>query len=269
MTIMPRSIWSGSLSFGLVNVPVKLVTAVSSKDVRFHQLHGKDGGRVQQKRVCSKDGEEVPYDEIAKGYEIAPDQYVMVDSADLEGIDPEASHTIDIEDFVSLDEIDPVYFDRTYYLAPDKAGKKPYALLLAAMQQARKVAVGRFVMRGKEYLVAIRPIENALAIETMHFADEVAPADAAVAPEDVDQSQLSEKELAMAEQLIEALAGTFDPAKYHDEYRARVLDLIERKAQGQEIIVAPEPTAPPRTVDLAAALEASLAKARERQKAEV
>ena len=255
---MARSIWGGAISFGLVNVPVKLFTAVRKKDVRFHQLHAKDGARVQQKRVCSLDGEEVPYEELAKGYEIGSGHYVLIDPAELEELDPESTHTIDIEDFVDLDQIDPLFFDSSYYVVPDERGAKPYRLLLEAMRDANKVGIAKVVMRTKQYLVALRPVGEALVMSTMNFADEVVPQEELEGLPGEGQS-VSERELAMANQLIGSLASDFDPAQYRDTYREQVLELIERKAQGEEIVAQPAVERPTPVVDLMAALEASLA----------
>jgi len=259
---VPRAIWSGSISFGLVNVPVKLFTAVRKKDVRFHQLHAKDGGRIQQRRVCSNDGEEVPYDELVKGYEIAPDQYVVIEPEELDSLDPEATHTVDIEDFVALDEIDPLFFDGNYYLVPDERAGKPYRLLLDAMKQTGRVGIARVVLRTKQYLCAIRPVGESLVLTTMNFADEV------VSQDDLEelpgpQAEATDREVRMAGQLIESLTTPFDANRYTDTYRERVLDLIERKAEGQEIVTAAEPERTAPVIDLMAALEASLAAAKE------
>jgi DNA end-binding protein Ku len=256
---MPRSIWTGAISFGLVNVPVKLYSAVSKKTVRFHQLHEKDGVRIQQKRVCPADGDEVPYDQIVKGYEITPDQYVVVTPEELEAIEPRKTKTIDIEDFVDLEEIDPIYYDHPYYLLPGTGAAKPYKLLVTAMEESQKVAIARVVIRQKEQLVAIRPTGDILTMETMNFADEVVPHDKFdEAPgEEVDTNK---REVDMARQLIESLSADFDPSKYHDTYRERVLDLIEQKAQGKEIAIQPVEE-PQQVPDLMAALEASIAKA--------
>jgi DNA end-binding protein Ku len=256
---MPRSIWTGAISFGLVNVPVKLYSAVSSKSVRFHQLHAEDGGRIKQKRVCSQDGEEVPYEEIVKGYEIGPDRYVIITPEELESLDPKASRTIDIEDFVELDEVDPIYFDHPYYLAPATGAAKSYRLLHQAMLDSGKAAVARMVMRQKQYLCALRAMEDgAMALSTMNYGDEV------VDPETIDEldaaaeADASDREVAMARQLIDSLTTEWDPAKYHDTHRERVVELIERKAAGEEITVQPEEE-PEQVPDLMAALEASLA----------
>ena len=258
---MPRSIWSGAISFGLVNVPVKLYTAVRKKDVRFHQLHEKDGVRIQQKRVCPAEDVEVPYDEIVKGYEIAKDQYVMIEPDELEALDPEATHTIDIEDFVHLDEIDPLYFDSSYYLVPDNRGEKAYRLLLTAMRDAGMVGIARVVLRTKQYLSAVRPVGDALVLTTMNYADEVTDAADLDVP-DTKSVEPSSKELGMASRLIESLATDFDPERYRDTYRERVLDLIEQKAAGKEIVAPPETETRAPVVDLMAALEASLSAAK-------
>jgi DNA end-binding protein Ku len=263
---MARSIWGGAISFGLVNVPVKLFTAVRKKDVRFHQLHAKDGARIQQKRVCSADGEEVPYEELVKGYEIAKDQYVVIEPEELEELDPESTHTIDIEDFVDLDQIDPLFFDSSYYVVPDERGSKPYRLLLQAMRDANKVGIAKVVMRTKQYLVAVRPVGEALVMSTMNFADEVVPQEELEGLPG-EATDVSDRELTMANQLIASLSADFDAAKYHDTYRERVLDLVERKAEGQEIVAQPAAERPAPVVDLMAALEASLAAAKGKQKA--
>jgi DNA end-binding protein Ku len=254
---VPRPIWSGAISFGLVNVPVKLYSATSSKDVRFHQLDGKSNSRIKQKRVSMATGEEVPYEDIIKAYEIAPDNYVTITPEELDSLDPKATKTIDIEDFVDLDQIDPVYYERPYYLVPDKGGQKAYALLRNAMRESNKVGIARVVLRTKQYLAAIRPKDDALVMETMLFADEVNPLEELDLPgPDVDVTEREEK---MARSLIDSLTTEFEPEKYRDEYRARVLELIEQKASGQEIVVEESAEEAPRVVDLMAALEASLA----------
>jgi DNA end-binding protein Ku len=261
---MARSIWSGAISFGLVNVPIKLYSAVSKKTVRFHQLNGTTGNRIQQKRVDPDTGDEVNYEDIVKGYELTRDRYVIITPEELETLDPEKTRSIDIEDFVDESEIDPIFYDHPYYLVPDKGAAKAYGLLLNAMADADKVAIARVVIRSKEQLVAIRPHRDGdlLVMETMVFADEV------VGTEDIDDLpdakdlKVSERELKMARQLIESLTDTFDPAKYKDEYREKVLQLIEAKADGQEIAVQPEAAEPAKVPDLMAALEASLAAVR-------
>jgi DNA end-binding protein Ku len=261
MGAMARSIWSGAISFGLVNVPVKVFTAVRKKDVRFHQLHEKDGVRIQQKRWCPADEREVAYEEIVKGYEVSPNQYVVIDPEELDALDPEATHTIDIEDFVDLDQIDPLFFDSNYYLVPDGKGDKAYRLLLEAMRDAGKVGIAKVVMRTKQYLVAVRPVDEALVMTTMNFADEVVARDELEGLPS-EKADASDRELKMAQQLIDSLAIEWDPDKYHDTYRERVLDLIEKKAEGQEIVSQPESDRPAPVIDLMAALEASLAAAK-------
>jgi DNA end-binding protein Ku len=258
---MPRAIWSGAVSFGLVNVPIKLVTATSPKDIRFNQLHGTDGGRINQKRVCSVDGEEVDYSEIVKGYDLGGGRYVVIDPDELRAIDPEASRTIDIEEFVDLVDIDPIYFEHTYYLVPEDRAVKPYALLVDAMAGTGKVALGKFVLRSKQYLAALRPKDGVLVLSTMLFSNEVLDTADLEVPT-AESTKPSERELSMAKQLVESLSAPFDPTKYRDDYRERVMELIEQKAEGAEIAQAPDaaPTAP--VLDLMAALEASLAAAR-------
>jgi DNA end-binding protein Ku len=257
---MPRSMWSGAISFGLVNVPVKLYSAVSRKTVRFHQINRETGHRIAQKRVDSVTGEEVPYESIVKGYELTKDRYVIITPEELEALDPEKTRTIDIEDFVDLDEIDPIHYDHPYYLVPDKGAAKAYGLLLQAMQESEKVAIARVVIRSKEQLVAIRPAPGGvLTMETMIFADEVVPTDDIDELPGAKELKVSDREVKMAQQLIDSLSSDFEPEKYHDEYREKVLELIERKASGEEIAVQPEAPEPKKVPDLMAALEASLA----------
>jgi DNA end-binding protein Ku len=258
-----RAIWSGAISFGLVNIPVKLYSAVSRKTVRFHQIDAESGQRIRQQRVNPASGEEVPYEQIVKGYEIGPDRYVMISPDELEALEPQKTRTIDIEDFVELDQIDPIYYDHPYYLAPDKGAGKAYKLLLDAMEDAGKVAIARVVIRSKENLVAIRPHDGVLTMETMLFADEV------ISPDSLDEmaaadgeGATSKRELDMAKQLIDSLSSDFEPDKYHDEYRERVLELIERKAQGETVMVEAPEEEPKKVPDLMAALEASIAAAK-------
>lgn len=261
---MPSSIWRGAVSFGLVNVPVRLVTATSPKSVRFNQLHATDLARINQKRVCSKDGEEVDYTDIVKGYDLGGGNYVVVENEELDALDPEASHTVDIEEFVDLDEIDPIFYEHTYYLVPEERAAKPYALLVQAMQKAKKVALGRFVLRTKQYWVTVRAHDGVLVLATMLYEDEVVNPATLDLP-DVASTAPSDKELDMASALVESLSNPFDPAQYKDEYREKLLALIEAKSQGQ-VFEAPEPEEPSApVVDLMAALEASLAAARERK----
>lgn len=258
---MPRPLWNGSISFGLVNVPVRLFKAQSPKDVRFHMLHQPDGVRIQQKRVCPVHDEEVSYDEIVKGYELSPERYVIIEPEELDALDPKANHTIDIEDFVDLADIDPLYFERGYYVVPDARSAKAYALLVRAMEETQKVGIARFVMRTKEYLCAIRAKDNALILETMLYADELVSSDELALPGD-ELDEPTERELKMATSLVESLAGPFEPEKYSDQYREKVMALIEAKAEGNAIVTQPEQGEPAPVVDLMAALEASLAAAK-------
>ena len=256
---MPRAIWSGAISFGLVNVPIKLYSATSPKSVRFHQLSSKTGARIRQKRVDPSTGDEVAYEDIVKGYELSPDRYVMIDPDELEALDPKVTKTIDIEEFVDLSEIDPIYYDHSYYLAPTAGGAKAYRLLLEAMREAGKVGIGRVVLRTKQQLCALRPTGDVMTLTTMLFGDEVLAPDRLDELEAVGEAEATKRELTMAQQLIDSLSGAFDPTKYHDEYRERVLELIERKAAGEEIAVPPQAEEPSPAPDLMAALEASLA----------
>jgi DNA end-binding protein Ku len=257
--------WTGAISFGLVSVPVKLYSALDRKTVRFHQLSGKSGVRISQKRVDPQSGEEVPYEDIVKGFEITPERYVVIEPAELDALAPQKSRTIEIEEFVELGEIDPVYYDHPYYLAPGPGGAKPYRLLHEAMRQAGKVAIARVVIRSKESLVAIRPIGEALGMATMIFADEITPPDRFEEVAETTEVKTTKRELEIAIQLVDSLAAKFEPQKYHDTYRKEVLDLIERKAQGEEIAVqpAPEEVAAP-APDLMSALKASLDQVRAR-----
>ena len=263
---MPRAIWNGSVSFGLVSIPVKLYSAVSRKGVRFNQLEKETGARIKYKKVSAESGDEVSNDDIIKGYELPSGEYVTVDDDELAQLDPKASRTIEIEEFVDLADIDPLMYDSAYYLAPDRATTKPYALLAKAMEDAGKVGIARVVMRTKQYLCAIRPKDGKLLMSTMVYHDEVN--DPAEIPElaDLDDVEVSEKELAMAEQLIGSLAEDFDASKFSDTYREQVMALIEAKASGETGIVAPPEPQEEKVVDLMAALEASVAAAKEARK---
>jgi DNA end-binding protein Ku len=259
---VPRAIWSGSISFGLVNIPVKLYSAVTRKTVHFNQLDMRTGARVKQKRVDSETGEEVPWDQIVKGYELASGTYVTVSDDELAALDPKAVRTIEIEEFVEQSSIDPIFYDSAYYLAPDKASK-PYALLARAMEAEGKVGIAHFVLRTKQYLAAIRPSDGRLLLSTMVYADELNdPATIAELDEVVDVD-ISDRELAMAAQLVESLATDFEPDRFKDSYREAVLELIEKKAAGEEVVASVSQIQPDKVVDLMAALEASVAAAKE------
>jgi DNA end-binding protein Ku len=256
---VPSAIWTGSISFGLVSVPVRVVSATKSQDVRFNQLEEGSNSRIRYRKVSEASGEEVPNDRIRKGYEIAPGQYVVVADDEIRSLAPKASRMIEIEDFVDLEDIDPLYFEQPYYLVPDPTTLKPYKLLVDAMTELRKVAIGRLVMRSKESLVAIRPLDGVLCMETMRYADEVLPRAGLLG--DVEVAAPTDRELAMARQLVEALSDHFEPDRYHDQYREQLRDLISRKAAGEEIVAEPQVEEPGTVVDLMAALEASLARA--------
>jgi DNA end-binding protein Ku len=254
----PHSIGSGSISFGLVSIPVKMFTAASSANVAFNQLHDRCGSRIRQQQVCPVCHETVERAHLVKGYELIKDQYVRVTDDELKALEGEASRTIDIAEFVPLASVDPIYFEKTYYLGPDKGGEKPYRLLADAMAQAGKVALAKLVMRGKESLVLIRAAEGGLMLHAMYFADEVR----SFAEIDRGQSvKMRDGELELALQLINGLSKDgFDAAKYHDEYRERVMDLINRKAEGQQITPAPAAAPKAHVIDLMEALKQSLAK---------
>jgi DNA end-binding protein Ku len=251
----------------LVNIPIKLYTAVSRKNVTFNQIDTRTSSRVKQKRVSEADGTEVPYDAMAKGYQLPGGQYVIVTEDELAALDPEASRTVEIEEFVDLADIDPVFYDTAYVVAPDKATIKPYALLTRAMEDSGKVGIARFVMRTKQYLAAVRPVDGMLMMSTMVYADEVNDPAEINELSSLDGVEVSERELAMATALIESLSTAWEPEKFSDTHRERVLELIEQKASGTEdITVAPAAESPEKVVDLMAALEASVAAAKDARK---
>lgn len=259
---MARPTWKGSISFGLVSVPVQLFTAVRSQDIRFRQLHGKTQSRVKQQRIDEETGEQVPYDALVKGYETSRGSYVIVDPDELRQLDPEASELIDIHDFVDLDDIDPIYYERPYYLAPDgKVAAKPYRLLTDAMLREGKVAIASFVMRNKEYLAAIRAKDDLLLLSTMHHHDEV------VDPAELDvggltqEVQVNDREIDMARRLIDSLVTDFDPEAYEDTYRQRLTEFLEAKAEGQQVELPEVERDRGGVIDLTAALEQSLERA--------
>ncbi len=260
--------WRGTLSFGLVSVPVRLYSAVVHRSVHFHQLHAADHARIYMKRMCPIEEVEVPFDETVKGFEIAPERYVVIEPEEFAALEPAFTRTIDIEDFVDLDDIDVIYFDQPYLIVPDKGGARSYLLLLESMRDTGKVAIARIVLRSRERLVAIRPRGDSLLMTTMNFGDEIQSPQALRELEDIENVSLGERELSVARRLVESIAEPFDITKYHDNYREALLDLIDRKAAGEEIVIEPpaqrEPTATP---DLMGALEASLEEARQRRAA--
>jgi DNA end-binding protein Ku len=265
---MPRSLWNGSLSFGLVNVPVALYSAVSDEGVHFRQLHEKDGAPIDTRRFCSEEDVEVPWEEIVHGYEVSKGKWVTLTDEELAAAEPRKTRTIDIEEFVDLDEIDPIYFDHPYFLAPpdSEGAARAYRLLVEVMDREGKAALGRFVLRTKEYLVAIRVRDGALSLTTMLFHDEVRPTKG-IAPSKKKSTKPSKEEVDRAVALIEALGAKFDPSSYRDRHRERLLKIIRDKKKGRKIKL-PEPRDEPEAVpNLMAALEESLAKAKKRSKA--
>jgi DNA end-binding protein Ku len=255
---MARAIWTGAISFGLVTVPVGLFSATEQRDVRFRQLQRGTGSRIRYRRVAEASGEEVEYGDIVKGYELEDGGYVVLTPEELEAVEPGRTRMIDVHDFVDLSDIDPVYYEKTYYLAPrDETARRPYALLRQAMLDAGRIAIGTFVMRTKQYLAAIRPQEDLLVLETMFFPDEVRNPVRELDELPVDV-KLVERELGMARQLVETLSTTWQPQSYHDTYRERVLALIEQKRQGRDVVAVPRPEPSADVVDLMAALRASV-----------
>jgi DNA end-binding protein Ku len=257
---MARAIWSGSISFGLLNVPVKLYSAVARRNISLREIRESDGARIRHRRVAEGTDEEVPYEKIQKAFEITSGNYVPITKDEMAALAPEKTRAIEVKDFVDLGEIDPIYFDSPYYLGPADGAEKAYSLLANAMERSGKVAVSRFVLRNKEHLAALRSDDGVLTLTTMRFADEVVP------PDELDdvlpdkKPKVAAKEVEMAEKLIDSLTSDFDPSAYRDEYREELMSLIERKAEGKEIVAseAPEPEAT-KAPDLMAALEESIA----------
>jgi DNA end-binding protein Ku len=251
---MPRSIWSGTISFGLVSIPVRMVTAVSEHGLHFNLLHRRDSSPIGYEKVCKKEDKRVPDDEIVKAYEVSKGEYVEVDDADFEAARAEGYHAFDISAFVDVEEIDPIYFERSYYLVPQDGGEKVYTLLVRAMEDAGLAAVGTFVMREREHLGCLRIRDGVITLERMYFADEVRPAED-VKPE---RARVSAKELEMAAALIDRFKGEFDPTKYEDTYTAKLLDVIKRKQKGETVTVEEPETPAEEAPDLMTALQASI-----------
>ena len=255
-----RAIWKGAVSFGLVSIPVKLYTATEEKDVSFHQVHRTDGGRIRYKRVCQLDGEEVQYADIAKGYELPSGETVVITDEDLADLPLTSSRVVDVLSFVPLEQVDPIYFAKSYYLEPDKTATKPYVLLRDALEKAESVALVKVAIRTRETLATLRVRDGVLVLETMVWPDEVRTPDFAFLDDDIT---VRPQELAMAESLIESMTADFDPDQYHDEYRGALEQVIEAKVEGREIVEQPvqeEDTGS--VVDLMAALRASVAAAK-------
>jgi DNA end-binding protein Ku len=258
---MARAIWSGSISFGLLNVPVKLYSAVARRGVGLREIRESDGARIRHRRVAEGTEEEVPYEKIVKAFEITPDRYVPISKDEMAALAPEKSRSIEVQDFVDLDQIDPIYFDSPYYLGPADGAEKAYSLLAQAMRGSGKVAIARFVFRNKEHLAAIRPSDGVLTLTTMRFADEVVPTSELEDVLPAEKPKVAKREVEMAEQLIDSLTRDFDPDAYRDEYREELVAMIERKAAGEEVVAPPEGEAREATKapDLMAALEESIA----------
>jgi DNA end-binding protein Ku len=256
---MPRSIWNGTIAFGLMTVPVKLHTATESKTVHFREVHLDDGARIEHRRFCSKEDKEVPYKQVVKGYEVAPDEYVVLDKDEISAAAGDGAHRIDVEHFVDAARIDPVFYDKTYYLGAGKDGAQAYRLLHDALEQTGRAGIGRFTFHDREYLTAVRARDGLLVLHTLRFADELVPGS------DIDVAEPSrgpgKREVDMAARLIDTLHERFRPERYQDEYRQAVLDVIERKAKGEEIRAEEEPPAEDGG-DLMAVLQASLDGAR-------
>ena len=250
---MPRAIWTGSISFGLVNVPVRMYSAIDERDVRFHLLHEKDDSRIGYDKVCKKEGKPVPDDEIVKGYEVSEGKYVYLTDEDLEAAAGESYRSIDIQDFVDADEVDPIYFERTSYLGPAEGAEKPYALLVRAMEESGLVGIVTYVMRDKQQLGCVRVRDGMIVLEKMFFADEIRPTKG-IRPR---KATVPKQELAMALDLIDRFRGPFEPEKYEDTYRAALLRVINRKRKGKEVHVEPQAEREAPT-DLLEALRASV-----------
>lgn len=257
---MPRSIWNGVVSFGMVSIPVKLYAATDSKDLSLHLLHQECNSRLRQLRWCSVCQREVEWDEVVRGYEYTKDQYVVLTDEDFEKLPLPSKHTIELSAFVKAEEIDPVFYEKSYYLEPDEVGVKPFALLMRALKERQLAAVGKVAIRNKERLCALRPLDGALVLETLFYPDEVRVEKGAGAP----VVEVSERELAMAYTLIDLLSEPFRPEEYRDQYREALMEVIEAKLQGQEVVEAAAPPAA-KVIDLMAALKASVEAAKKRK----
>lgn len=261
---MAHSIWSGAINFGLVTIPVKLFTAVRTDELSFNMLHAKDGGRIKYERVCSVDGKQVPWDEIVKGYEYEKGQYVELTDEDFKKVNPVATQSVDILEFVDLDKINPMFFDKPYYLEPSKQGKHAYALLREALNQSNKVAIARVVIRTKEYIAAVKPIGEALVLELMHWADEIVEPSSLEIP---GHEKLPDGEMKMAKMLIDTMTvDEFEPEKFTNRYHDELLAMIEARAQGKELPKAKKAAAPrAKVVNLMDVLAQSLEESKKRR----
>lgn len=252
---MPRSFWKGAVSFGLVTIPIRLYTATEQKDVSFHMLHAKDNVRIKLQRYCPADDEVIPWNDVVRGYEYGPDQYVVMTDEDFDKVPVNTVHTIEIAQFVDLSEIDPVYFERTYYIEPEDIGKKPYALLRRTLEETGRVAIAKVALRNKQQLCTLRVKDDVIVLETMLYPDEIKAYDGLNLPD--AELDVSDREVTMAKSLVDMMTEEFDPQRYHDDYREALLKLIEAKVEGEEEVIRPV-AAPPKVKDLMAALKASI-----------
>lgn len=257
---MARALWRGTISFGMVTIPVKLFTATESQDISFRQLHAADNSPIKLVRRCSSDGKDLETDEIVKGYEYAKDRYILVDESDLEKLPIPSKHTIELTAFVASEEIDPVFYEKSYHVEPEELGRKPFALLVKALEEKKLNAVGKIAIRTKERLCSLRPRNGSLMLETLFYSDEIKPPDF-----ETPEVKVSEAEMKVAYALIDLLHEPFDPTKYRDEYREGLMSIIEAKLEGHEFVAPEEPAAAAPAVDLMAALRASVEAAKKRK----
>jgi len=257
---MARALWRGTISFGMVTIPVKLFTATESQDISFRQLHAADNAPIRLVRRCTADGKDLEAEEIVKGYEYAKDHYILIDESDLEKLPIPSKHTIELTAFIESKEIDPVFYEKSYHIEPDELGKKPFALLVKALEEKKLNAVGKIAIRTKERLCSLRPRNGSLMLETLYYADEVKPPE--TEPPEV---KVSEAEMKVAYALIDLLQEPFDPTKYKDEYRTALMEIIEAKLEGHEYVAPAEPAVAAPSVDLMAALRASVEAAKKRK----
>jgi DNA end-binding protein Ku len=254
---MASTVWKGHLTFGLVSFPVKLYSAARSESISFNQLHKADGSRVRQVLYCAAEDKPIQRSEIVKGYEYEKDRYIVIEDEDVKKVAPQTAKVMEIQEFVKTDQVDPIYFETSYYMAPEEAGEKPYALLFDALKRSGYVGIAKVAMHNREHVVILRPGENGVLLHTMYYSHEIRKVDEFR----TDLSLVKEKELALAQSLVEALAGEFQPEKYKDSYRENLLQLIEAKKEGKEVVATPEPRQE-KVVDILEALKASLAVAK-------
>ena len=260
-----RALWKGAITFGLITIPVRLYSAVQEKSLKFHMLHGEDGGRIKYKRECAKCGKEVSWDDIVKGYEYSKDHYVTFSEDELDALDIDSIHAVDVVSFVPLEAIDPIYFNKTYYVAPEPSGLKAYKLLAEALEAEGQVGIAKVALREKEQLATVRLKDDVFVLETMHWPDEIRTPEFEELDKKVD---VRDAEVKMARQLVQQLSSDFEPDQFQDEYRAALEALVEQKVAGKEVTVAAAPEEEPtKVVDLMEALKASVAEAKKNKKA--